>query len=80
MIGFDSSSYNILEMERVVNVTIVLTGMTDISITVVLDTQDGTAICEYKINVKISTKLPLSNILVLQRTYMHIITKKGTYL
>ena len=45
-IGFDQSSYDIFENERVVNVTIVLTGATDRPITVVLDTRDGTAICE----------------------------------
>ena len=46
MIGFDAGAYDIFEDERIVNVTIVLNGRTDRSITVILNTQDGTAICK----------------------------------
>ena len=40
--------YAIFERERVVNVSIFLLGLTDVPLTVVLDTRDGTAVCEYK--------------------------------
>ena len=45
-IGFDSSTYEVVENERFVNVTIVLDGRTSRDILITLSTRDGSAICE----------------------------------
>ena len=46
-IGFDAVSYEVVENERFVDVTIVMMGRTSRDVEVTLNTRDGTAVCEY---------------------------------
>jgi hypothetical protein len=47
-IGFDATAYYVLEGARLVNVSIVLTGLSDRPLSVVLNTRDGTTTRELK--------------------------------
>lgn len=51
IIGFDQSVYDIIENERLVNVTIVLNGLISRDVVVILNTRDGTADCKSPINI-----------------------------
>ena len=47
VIGFDQSTYAVVEDERYVNITIVLNGRASREVLITLSTRDGSAVCEY---------------------------------